>query len=111
MSGTDAHQHVNVVRSAIDDQRRTVHFANDTAEISEKIAAKVGLDQRAPALRGEDQMQQNIAGCMGHFSCAPPGLNSLLWSPTHGLRRGLHSFAASRLVFDDQGIWARSGAD
>src|SRR5579864_2163829 len=97
MSGPNAYEHMNVIGRTVDVQRRTVHFANDTAEISEKIAAKVGLDQRAPALRGEDQMQQNIAGCMGHFSCAPPGLNSLLWRPTHGLRRGLHSFAASRL--------------
>jgi hypothetical protein len=60
-----------------------VHFANDTAEISEKIAAKVGLDQRAPALRGEDQMQQNIAGCMGTFFLRPSGAEfSFMVSPT-----------------------------
>ena len=55
MSGPNAYEHMNVIGRTVDDQRRTVHFANDTAEISEKIAAKVGLDQRAPALRGPGQ--------------------------------------------------------
>ena len=32
------------------------------------------------------------------FYYAPPGLLNFLSSPTHGLRRGLHSFAASRLL-------------
>jgi len=34
---------------------------------------------------------------VGAFSFAPPGLVIFRECPTHGLRRGLHSFAASRL--------------
>ncbi len=41
------------------------------------------FDQRAPALRREDEMQQDVAGSVGHASCAPPGLlKSFLALPT-----------------------------
>ena len=87
MSGPHAHQHVDVVSSAVDDQRRSVHFADDAAEISEEIGAKVGLDQRASALRGEDHAEKIIwnrifPDVWDIVSCAPPGLPSFSVAPT-----------------------------
>ena len=72
-------------------------FADDGSEVGKQISAKIWLDQRAPPLGAEDHMQQNIAGCMRQAILLPlPGLLPSL-SPTHGLRRGLHSCAALRL--------------
>jgi hypothetical protein len=44
---------------------------------------------------------------VGDFSFAPSGLGYRLLLFTHGLRRGLHSFAASRLGFH---FWWRAAA-
>ena len=40
---------------------------------------------------------------LGFVSFAPSGLVGVRGGPTHGLRRGLHSFAASRLASGDCG--------
>ena len=54
MSGTNSDQHVNMVGGAVDDQRSSVHPADDAAEIAKQIGAKVGLDQTTAAVCGED---------------------------------------------------------
>jgi hypothetical protein len=79
-----------------DDHRRAVYFADDASEISEEIGAKVGLDQRTSALRGED-WSRIIAGRAGHCFLRPSEASVFFRGLPNGLRRGLLSFAASRL--------------
>jgi len=44
MRWSDANQHVDVIICTVDDQGRSVHLANNPAEIREQISAKRGLD-------------------------------------------------------------------
>jgi len=97
MSGTNACEYMNVIGRAVDDLRGSVHFADYAAEIGEQIVPGIRFNQREPALRGEKHVEQEIAGCVGHFLSPLRGLVLSLF-PTHGLRRGLHSCAASRLT-------------
>ena len=64
---------MNVISGTVDDQRRSASFTDDAPEVGKEISAEIWLDQRTPALGAEDQMQQNIAGCMGQASFAPAG--------------------------------------
>src|ERR1700758_5209194 len=95
MSGTSAYEHVNVVRSGIDDQRRTVHFADDAAKIDRR--KKPGLMRgRRPC--AEKIKWNKILPDVWDIFFRPSGASVIfLGASTHGLRRGLHSFAASRL--------------
>jgi hypothetical protein len=43
----------------------------------------------------------SILGALAAVSFAPPGLAASYLSHSHGLRRGLHSFAAARLLLED----------
>ncbi len=69
-----ANQHVDMIRDAFDDQWRPVHFADDAAEIGEQVVAEFGFDQRPPLRGREDEMQQDVSRCMGHFLTPLPGL-------------------------------------
>jgi hypothetical protein len=97
MSRPDTNQQVNMICRAVDNESGSVHFPDDAPEVREQISAEVSFDQRAPTPRREDKMQQDIAQSVGHVSSAPPGLVRPVLAAPHGLRRGLHSFAASRL--------------
>jgi hypothetical protein len=55
---------MNVISHAVDDQRCSLNFTDDASEVGKQTSAKIWLDQRPPPLGAEDQMQQNIAGCM-----------------------------------------------
>src|ERR1700733_3748504 len=54
MSGTNSNQHVDVVDGAVNDQRCSVHFADDASEIGKQVGSKIEFDQRASTLRRED---------------------------------------------------------
>jgi hypothetical protein len=64
---------MNVVNCAVDDQSRSPNFTDDASEVGKQIASKTWLDQRTASSGAEDQMQQNIAGCMRQASFAPAG--------------------------------------
>jgi hypothetical protein len=64
---------MNVVSCTVDDQRCSLNFADDASEVGKQISSKIWLDQRTPPSGAEDQMQQNIAGCMRQASFAPAG--------------------------------------
>ena len=64
---------MNVISCAVADQCGCVDFADDASEVGKQISAKIWLNQRAPPSGAEDQMQQNIAGCMRQASFAPAG--------------------------------------
>ena len=83
MSGANSKQHVHVVRGAVNDQRRSVHFADDAANISEQVRAEVRFDQRSSAVCRENDVKHDVARCVGHFSFAPSRLT----------RRGFYSRA------------------
>src|SRR5579872_874268 len=87
---------MHMIGGSVDDQRRAVHFTNNSTEVGKQIIAEFRLNQRMPSVRAENQMQYDVAGRMQYASFAPLGLllNLLL---AHGLRRGLHACAASRL--------------
>jgi hypothetical protein len=53
------------------------------------------FDQRVAFASAEDKMEKDVAARMRH--CLPPLQGWSRSGPTHGLRRGLHSFAALRL--------------
>ena len=61
MNRPDADQHVDVIVRPVDDQRGSVHLANNSAEIGEQIIAESGLDQGTSPLGREDEMQQNVS--------------------------------------------------
>jgi hypothetical protein len=63
--------------------------------VRHRTVAELWLDERKPALRAENHMQQDIGRRMRQSLSPRWGSPSLL--RTHGLRRGLHSCAASRL--------------
>ena len=48
-------------RGAVDDQRCSVHLTHDPAKIREQISAEIRFDQRAPAVRGEDHVEQDVS--------------------------------------------------
>src|SRR5438132_9360763 len=91
------HEHVDVIGGAADDQRGPVHLSNNATEIGEQFRSKFRFDQRVAFASAEDKMEKDVAARMRHLSSAPPGLALCRRGPAHGLRRGLHSFAASRL--------------
>ena len=64
---------MNVVSCTVDDQCSCMNFADDASEVGKQISSKIRLDQRTPPLGAEDQMQQNIAGCVRQASFAPAG--------------------------------------
>src|SRR5580704_8299518 len=64
---------MNVISCAVDDQCSCMNFADDASEVGKQISAKIRLDQRTPPSGAEDQMQQNIAGCVRQASFAPAG--------------------------------------
>ena len=64
---------MNVISRAVDDQCGGMDFADDSSEVGKQISSKIWLDQRTPPSGAEDQMQQNIAGCMRQASFAPAG--------------------------------------
>ena len=91
---------MNVISCAVDDQCGCLHFADDASEVSKQVRAELSFNKRTPSLGAENQMQQDVARGMRHTSFAPAGA-----SPSrplsHGLRRGLHSYAALRLAHHD----------
>jgi hypothetical protein len=97
LQGTNADQHVHVIRCAVDDKGRAAHLANDATEVRKKIASDLSGDERLAILCAEDQVKDKIASSMRHVSFAPSELISSLGFVSHGFRRGLHSYAASRL--------------
>lgn len=92
-------QEMNVIAHAIDAERNPAELANNAA----KVRVKVGLDLRANLRRSvtsaKDEMDENVRSRMAHSLTplwgwlAPTGVRS------HGLRRGLYSCGASRLLF------------
>src|SRR5579872_4789705 len=74
---------MNVVSCTVDDQRGCPNFTDDASEVGKQISAKIWLDQGTPPLGAEDQMQQNIAGCMRQASFAPArGFSLRCYPPT-----------------------------
>jgi hypothetical protein len=64
----------------------------------------LGSCPEGPVLEPEIQIER------GSFLSPPSGAGGILLLPTHGLRRGLHSFAASRLgdaILEGRGIVLR----
>src|SRR6266568_8011144 len=74
MGRSNPYKHVHMVGSAVDDERRPLHFADDPAEIRKQIGAEMRFDQGASPVCREDHVKQDVAGCVGHDSFAPPGL-------------------------------------
>ena len=70
---------MNVVNCAVDDQRCSPNFTDDASEVGKQISSKIWLDQRTPPSGAEDQMQQNIAGCMRQASFAPAGASPFVF--------------------------------
>jgi hypothetical protein len=91
-------EHVNMIVRPVDDQSRSLHLANNPSEIGKQITPKLRFDQCASPESGEDEMQQDVSRCVGQASFAPSGATLVFNAPTHSLRRGLHSFDASRLL-------------
>jgi hypothetical protein len=74
---------MNVISCTVDDQRCSPNFTDDASEVGKQIRSKIWLDQGTPSLGAEDQMQQNIAGCMGQASFAPArGFSLRCYPPT-----------------------------
>jgi hypothetical protein len=65
---------MNVIRRAVNDQRRAAHLANNSSEIGEKIAADFGGDQRLSPFGAEDQANDEIARSVSQLSFAPSEL-------------------------------------
>jgi hypothetical protein len=74
LHGTDADEHVDMISSPVDDERSPMHFADDAAEVSEKIITDFGDDERLAIFGAEDQVKDQIAGCVGQVSFAPSEL-------------------------------------
>jgi hypothetical protein len=76
MHGTNAHQHMNVISSPIDNQSDPIHLTNNPAKIRKQIFAKVGLNDGSAPVRREDEMQQHVAQCMRQPSSSLPDCTS-----------------------------------
>jgi len=70
---------MSVISCAVDDQCGCLHFADDAPEVGKQISSKIWLDQRAPPLGAENQMQQNVAGGMRQASFDPAGASPLFF--------------------------------
>ena len=106
---------MDVIRGAVDDQSGFRAFRGLCR--SKEVVTELWFDERKPALRAENHVQQDIARYMRQclsprWGCSLPGANPRLapwaallrrfaaslklFSNTQGLRPGLHSCAASR---------------
>jgi len=70
---SNADEQMNMIGGAVNDQRRSLHFADDASEVSKQIFTKLWLNHGTPPLGAEDQMQQNIARSMRQAPFAPAG--------------------------------------
>ena len=67
---------MDVIARAVDDERGSVHLANDATEIGEKIGADLGSYKSLAAFGAEDQVNNKIAGGMSQVSFAPSELDT-----------------------------------
>ena len=44
----------------------SIHFADDASEVGEEVGAEIRFDQWAAFAGGEDQVEQDVSGCVGH---------------------------------------------
>src|SRR5439155_14281452 len=98
---------MNVIDGAVDDNGRAAHFTDDAAEIGEEVGADFGFDQRPTVLGAKDQMDHNVSAGLSQGFFRPVRAR-VGFTPTQGLRPGLHSDAALRL-FDCRASPPRSG--
>jgi hypothetical protein len=97
MRRRDANQQMNVIGHAIDRDCHAADLADNSAEVGVKVTFDLGVDERGAIARAEDEMDQQICGGVRLFF-RPSGAGSPGGHPTHGSRRGLYSYAASRLT-------------
>ena len=74
MAGTSTDQHMHVIAGAVNDQGCAAQFPDDAAQIREKSGTNVWTDQRLAQLGAEDQVNNDIAAGLRHFSFALSGL-------------------------------------
>ncbi len=94
--GSSPCQHVHVIAGAIDDQGSAAHFANYSAEVRQEIGTDFAGDERPPAFRTEDQMDNNVSAGLSQGFLRP--FRAYFFVSTQGLRPRLHSSATSRLL-------------
>jgi len=85
MHWTDTDEHVNVICHAADDEGCSAGFADDATKIREKIIADFASYQRSASLGTEDEVNDEIAGGLGHVSFAPSELGLLFRLLAQGL--------------------------
>jgi len=65
---------MNVIGGAVDDDRRGLHSADDASQVGEQIVTEPRRNQSPSLLGAEDQVNNDVAGSVCHFSFAPLGL-------------------------------------
>ena len=89
---------MDVIGGAIDDERRATQFADNAPEVGKEIVADFGSDEGPASLGAEDYVDDEIGRGVRQVFFRPFGAGPFFSAFTHGLRRGLHSCAASRLI-------------
>src|SRR5438034_10376584 len=81
------HEHVDVIGSAVDDQRGPVHLSNNATEIGEQFRSKFRFDQRVAFASAEDKPRPRLAPWAAFFRRFAAAL--VHHSPTFALRANL----------------------
>lgn len=71
MGGTNSCKYVYMIGGPVNDERGPAHFANDSAEVSEKIRADFGSYERESFLRAEDQVKNDVSAGLRHLCLSP----------------------------------------
>src|SRR6266700_7710346 len=96
MNSANPRQYVYVIGSAVNYECGTTQFANDAAQVCEEIGADFRCDQGDAPLSAENDMHDDVSAGLRHVF--RPFRACVACIATQGLRPGLHSCAALRLI-------------
>jgi hypothetical protein len=93
MVGGHTNQKMHMIASSIHAKNCASNLPDDASEVGMEIFFEFRLDECAALFGAEDEMYKKVRGGVRHIRFFRPfGACSVFLHPTHGLRRGLHSF-------------------
>ena len=84
---------------AIDAECNSAEFANNAAKVSVKVALDLRANLSSSVTNAKDEMDEYVRSRMPHALTPLRGWLIRIGPSSHGLRGGLYSCAASRLLF------------
>lgn len=87
---------MHVIGRSVDQNDVAAKLANDATHVGKQARLQFRIQQRSTVFGAENDVRQQVGEGVGHVFFRPSGAWFVLRF-THGLRRGLNSFAAPQL--------------